>query len=94
MITENGTSVRDKRSARGRRVTDDVAVCLRHDHNYARDLRQSLSRAIRYELPPPHAHRLRYISDVSSFSTVSVLSFIVSVLARMDLLCFVFCKKC
>jgi len=42
MITEKGTSVEDTSSATVRHITDDVAVCIRHDQNYARGLRQVL----------------------------------------------------
>ena len=42
MITEKGTSVGDKSSATDRLINDDVAVCLRHNQNYARGLRQAL----------------------------------------------------
>ena len=42
LITEHGTSVRDPSSASDRLIFDDVAVCLRHNQNYARDLLQAL----------------------------------------------------
>ena len=42
MITDKGTSVGDKSSVTDMLITDDVTVCLRHNHNYARCLRQAL----------------------------------------------------
>ena len=42
MITEKGTSVAYKSSVTDRLITDDVGVCLRHNQNYARGLRQPL----------------------------------------------------
>ena len=44
MITVKGTSVGDK-GATDRLIPDDVAVCLRHNQNYARDLRHVLHSA-------------------------------------------------
>ena len=42
MITEKGTSVGDKGFVTDRLTNDDVAVCLRHNQNYSRGLRQVL----------------------------------------------------
>ena len=42
MITEKGTTVGYKSYATDRLITDDVTVWLRHNLNYARDLRQVL----------------------------------------------------
>ena len=47
MITEKGTSVGDKSSARDRLIINDVTVCLRHNHTYARGLRQGGLRSLR-----------------------------------------------
>ena len=40
MIIEKGTSLGDTRS--DRLITDDVAVCLRHNQHFAPDLRQAM----------------------------------------------------
>ena len=41
MVTEKGTLVGDKSSATDRLLTDDVAVRVRHNQNYARGLHQA-----------------------------------------------------
>ena len=43
MISEKGTSLGDNSSATDMLKTDDVAVYLRHNQKYARDLRQTLA---------------------------------------------------
>ena len=43
MITEKGTSEGDKGYLADWPITDDVAVCLRHNQNYARDLQLKMS---------------------------------------------------
>ena len=42
IITEKGTSVKGNDSAKNRLITDDVAVFLRRNQNYARGPRQVL----------------------------------------------------
>ena len=41
MVTERGTSVRDKSTDTDRLITGDVTACLCHNQNYARDLCQA-----------------------------------------------------
>jgi hypothetical protein len=41
MVIEKGNAPGDKRPATESLITGDVAICLRHNTNYARDLRQA-----------------------------------------------------
>ena len=46
---EKRTSLGDKNSAAARLISDDVAVCVRHNQNYARGLPQALPFAINFD---------------------------------------------
>ena len=64
MVTKKGTSVGYESSAADRLMTDDVAGCLRHNPNYARDLHK-LKLCILQEMFITAMNCLHYYYDIA-----------------------------